>query len=346
MMNLEKEIREQPGVLAGIREANRETLSALTAELKKRDPNSIFFAARGTSDHAAIYAQYLYGIYLGIPCGLATPSVISKYNGKLSYKNTVVFGISQSGKAEDVLAVINKAKADGSLTVAVTNTLESPLAKAADFHLYCNAGLEKSIAATKTFTAQMYVLALLCAEWSGNEELASQLEAVPGNVGQLLSYMPAELDKIISRYRYLSDAILVGRGFGYPIALEGALKVLETNRVRMKGYAISDFQHGPMAQVAPGTLVFVIAPEGPVFDDAKSILGRLVGLGAEVIVITDSDELESDDYFTLKIPKTGNDAMTPYLTGVTMQLFAMKLTEVKGIDPDKSNVLNKITVTI
>ena len=345
MINLEKEIREQPDVLAGIKAANEDTLRALVAKLKEYDPSSAFFAARGTSDHASIYAQYLYGIYLGIPCGLTTPSVLSQYNGKLTFKNSVVFGVSQSGAAEDVLAVINKAKADGCLTVAITNNKDSKLAAAADFHLYCNAGPETSIAATKTFTSQMYVLALLCAMWSENDELMKQLDLIPEKVNELLSYMPAQIEKIVSRYRYMTDAVLVGRGFGYPIALEGALKVLETNRVRMKGYAISDFQHGPMAQIAPGTPVFVIAPAGPVLEDAKNMIKRFQTVGAEIIVVTDAEELKSDDYFTLTIPTTGNDAMTPYLTAITMQLFALKLTEVKGIDPDKSDVLKKVTVT-
>lgn len=345
MQNLEKEIREQPGVLSGVYAKNKDTIIALVRELKKREPNSAFFASRGTSDHAAIYAQYLFGEYLGLPCGLTTPSVLTKYNGKLTFRNSLVFGISQSGAAEDVLAVIEKAKKDGSLTVAVTNNEDSVIAKAADFHLYCAAGPETSIAATKTFTSEMYVLALLCAEWSGNEELKTILASLPAAAAKLMEYMPAEVQKKAEANKDLTDAVLLGRGYSYPIALEGALKILETNAIRLRGYAISDFQHGPLAQIKKGSFVFLIMPEGPVFDDAEAMLKKLLALEADVTVITDREKLPEGNYSVLRLPVTGSDAAAAYLAAITLQLFALKLTEARGIDPDASKVLKKVTVT-
>ena len=345
MHNLEKEIREQPEVLGKIKALNHDTLAALTAEIKRRNPDFVYFAARGTSDHACIYAQYLYGIYLGVPSGLATPSVFSKYGARMRLDNSLTIGVSQSGAAEDVLSVIKDANSDGAITVAITNTPDSPLAKTAKYHLYCGAGLEKSIAATKTFTAQMYLLALLCAYWSGNEELMDKLDRLPGQVSELLETIPSQIDAIIPRYRFLNDGILLGRGLTYPIALEGALKVLETNRIRMKGYSISDFWHGPLAQVSERNLNIVIAAEGPLLDDAEKMINRLEELDSETIVLTDSDRLSRRGDFTLTVPKTGSDSTSPFLFAIVMQLFAYKLTVVKGIDPDNSNVLKKVTVT-
>ena len=345
MMNLEKEIRQQPEVLAKIKENNIDTIRALVAEIKARGLNHVYFAARGTSDHASIYAQYLLGIYAGIPCSLATPSVVSKYGAKINLKNSVVIGVSQSGKAEDVLSVMRQAKEDGTIVVAVTNEAESSMAKEAMYHLYCGAGKETSIAATKTFTSQMYLLALLCAEWSGSSELSALLDKVPGGAAKLLDTMPSQIDRIVARYRYLTDAVVLARGINYPIALEGALKILETTRVRMKGYAISDFYHGPLAQVSENSLSFVIAAEGPMLEDAIAMVEKLNSIGAEVIVLTDSDKAAGLSPFTLKIPALGSDVVSPYLFAMTMQLFAMKLTQIKGLDPDVSPVLNKVTIT-
>ena len=122
MINLEKEIREQPAVLAGVAAANLDTIRALVDEIRATDITNVQFAARGTSDHAAIFAQYLIHTVVGVPCGLATPSVISKYHGKLAFEKTLVIGISQSGKAADALAVIERANQTGALTSPSTRS--------------------------------------------------------------------------------------------------------------------------------------------------------------------------------------------------------------------------------
>ncbi|MFA6948071.1 MAG: SIS domain-containing protein [Eubacteriales bacterium] len=345
MINLEKEIREQPVVLANVKKLNEDTIKAILADVKQSDITNVYFAARGTSDHACIYAQYLLGILVGIPAALGTPSVVSQYGGKLCLKHSLVVGVSQSGAAADVLEVIRRGNECGTITVAVTNVNDSPLAKEAKYHLYCGAGHEASIAATKTFTSQMYVLGLLCGMWAENEEFLAGLDKLPSAAEDLLSYMPEKIEKLVARYHYLPGAVVLGRGMAYPIALEGALKILETNRMKMKGYPISDFYHGPLAQLHEGDLAIVLAGEGPTLPDAVKMINRLNEVGAEVLVISDSDEALALSPFALNLPKTGSDFISPYLMAMTLQLIALKLTVVNGIDPDKSKVLNKVTIT-
>jgi glutamine---fructose-6-phosphate transaminase (isomerizing) len=345
MINLEKEIREQPRVLAAVKEKNIATIRAAVSAAKAAGVTSVCFAARGTSDHACIYAQYLFGIWAGIPCSLATPSVISQYGAKLNFKNTLVIGVSQSGRAADVLAVIENANECGVPTIAVTNNEDSPLAKAANFHLYCNAGPEVSIAATKTFTAQMMLLALLCAEWTQNNDLFALLASVPAAADRLLSYMPGEIASKTYDFTAIDCGVILGRGTAYPIALEGALKVLETNRMRMKGYPISDFHHGPMAQVKRGDVVVVLAPEGAVVNDALEMITELDRIGARVVVVSDSEKVLIGRDLPLRIPALGSDSVSPFMLAITVQLFALELVLAKGIDPDKSDVLNKVTIT-
>lgn len=352
MMNLEKEIREQPSVLAGLADKNGSTIAALASAMKERNIRKIYFAARGTSDHAATYAQYIFALAAGIPCGLATPSVISKYGASVDYSDSLVIGISQSGAAEDVISVIADAKKSGALTAGITNVEGSHLAGSVDYTLFCNAGDETSIAATKTFTSQMMLLALLAAEVSGSAALKAGLAKVASAVAELLTYMPETLSVLTKKYTGMTSAVTLGRGFAYPIALEGTLKILETNNIKMRGYAISDFQHGPIAQLHAGDPVFVIALDGPVIDDADMMIGRLKALGTDIIVVTDSDKYCDDDTVTvLKVPAVSeegiaSDALNVFTAAVVFQLFACKLAETRGIDPDASKTLKKVTVTV
>lgn len=345
MINLEKEIREQPSVLAGIKNANANTIANLVKKIKENNITNVYFVARGTSDHACIYAQYLYGVVLGMQCTLGTPSIFTQYSGNIKFKNTLVIGVSQSGRAEDVNAVLVSAKEQGMITVSITNNPDSLLAKTAEYHLYCNAGEEKSIAATKTFTSQMYLLALLCAEWSENKSLQNALDNIPSQMEDALSYLPVQVENICKTILEYKEGVVLGRGMSYPIALEGALKILETNKMKMKGYPISDFYHGPVAQLHDNDLAFVFAQDGAVIQDAKKMVDKLSSVNANTILITDKADLFDNVSNVVKVNSTNNELTMPFILALTMQIFALKLVLLKGIDPDKSDVIAKITVT-
>ena len=344
MINLEKEIREQPSVLSSLLEKNKETLNLIVKELEEKNINNIYFAARGTSDHACVYAQYLFGIVMGIPCTLGTPSIFTQYGTEIKFNNTLVIGVSQSGRAEDVNCVLESAKKQGAPTLAITNYEDSLLATTAKYHLFCNAGEEKSIAATKTFTSQMYLLALLCAEWSKNQELKNALELIPSQLDSALDYLPSQIESIVPSLLDYESAVVLGRGISYPIALEGALKILETNKMKVKGYPISDFYHGPVAQLHDNDLAFVLGQSGLMLDDAKKMIAKLDNVGAKTIVITDEPEICGKNTL-ITVKNTGCEYTMAFIFALAMQMFALKLVIEKGIDPDKSNVIAKITIT-
>ena len=345
MINLEKEIREQPVTLAKIKENCLSTIKAVTEEAKKRNVRYIYLSARGTSDHACIYAQYLIQTYIGLPCMLGTPSVLTKYNGKLCLKDALVIGVSQSGAAEDVLAVLKRAKECGAMSVGITNTLGSLVAENADYHIYLGVGYEQSIAATKTFTAQLAVMTLLCACWNNDEALLSDFDRLPGLINEVFDTVPAQIASFVNDFKSLENGVVLGRGFNYPIALEGALKIMETNKISMRGYPTSDFYHGPFAQLTNGGTAFLIAPEGKMYDDAKAVLAKLRTTPTTVVCLSDNEEILKDCKYAIKVPAIGNEALSPYLFVIALQFFALKLCEVKGIDPDKSDVIKKVTVT-
>ncbi len=345
MINLEKEIREQPEALSRVVDENMDTVRAAVEKAKALGVHQIYLTARGTSDHACIYAQYLFAIFAGVPCALATPSVITQYGARMDLSGMMVVGVSQSGMAEDVLAVLEAGRACGAVTVSITNNRSSRLAAASDYHLYCGCGPETSIAATKTFTTQMTLLGLLAAIWAGNDRLIDDLRRVHLYVDEMIRTKYDEIYSLAEKYRDIPGAILLGRGVSYCIALEGALKMLETNKLSMKGYPISDFHHGPIAQVKSGDVVFVLAPKGKTSHDADSIIDKLLGIGADIVVVTDDPREAPAGTTPFLIPSTGSEFTFPQVSVIFFQLLACCMTLIRGIDPDAATVIKKITIT-
>lgn len=346
MTHMLSEILEQPAVLAGIEKQNGPVLKALVEEIRRRDVRHVVFAGRGTSDHASIYGGYLLSIYCGLVTALAMPSCITLYNSNIDYGNDLVVGVSQSGCAADALAVLEQAKRGGAVTVAVTNDPDSPMAKAAKYHLYCAAGPEISVAATKTFTAQMYLLALLAAGWSANRELLGALRRVPEAAVHLLETGQEQICKQAERFRDITGGFVLSRGISYPIALEAALKVQETCGIRMKGYAGSDFYHGPLAQAGAGTPVILMAPLGRALEDIKALLKRLAEIGVSPLVVTNDAGLAAGGpYDSITLPDAGSEAAQAFLFTLFAQLFAQHLAVSRGFDPDSPLLLKKVTVT-
>lgn len=342
-MHMYDEIMEQPKILKKAGEYNTKVIGEIVQRIKSMKPDCIIIAARGTSDHAAVYAKYCFEAMTGTPVSLAAPSVVTIYKRSLDYKNKMVIGITQSGMAEDVRILLKEAKIQGALTVACTNTLCSPVAEEAEFHLYCNAGKELSVAATKTFMAEMYLMAALAARQAGNNELTEELEKLPEKIGLLLS----NADKIaasISGYKDMNSCFVLGRGFVYPVALEAALKMQETAYILGYAYAISDFWHGPLAMVSKGTPVFMYCSAGSMLPDELKMLQRLEEIGADVMAVTpDKKTAEKAGRFVI-IPGA-DPVLLPFFHLAVAQLFAYGLTMAKGLNPDNPRNIQKITIT-
>lgn len=194
----------------------------------------------------------------------------------------------------------------------------------------------------------MYLLAMLCAEWTGKHELIELLSLVPEKIDTLLDTLAPEIAELAEKNKNISGAIVLGRGMAYPIALEGALKILETNKLPIKGYPLADFYHGPVAQVKSDDLVIVISFKGVTEKDSRDMLKKLAGIGARVLLITDDASRGADEISNmelLRLPSTGSELTAPFTAAVSMQLLACKMAEARGIDPDVAGVINKITIT-
>jgi glucosamine--fructose-6-phosphate aminotransferase (isomerizing) len=345
MSHLYDEIHEQPEVIARLISEESEAIAGIADELRRRSIRYVLIAARGTSDHAATYGKYLFASVLRLPVGLAAPSVYTIYQSPPhTGTEALVVGISQSGKSPDIVTVLTEARHHGAATLAITNELDSPLAQTSEFTIACHAGEEISIAATKTYTAQLTALALLAACWSGDEQRQSEVQALPKALRKALA-MADDVRAHSERYRYMEACVVLGRGYNYATAFEIALKMKELCYLLIDAYSPADFQHGPIAVIEQGFPVVVVAPSGEVYPDMLGLARDLKDRGAELIAISDRPEALEMAVTPLQLPVTVPEWLSPVVCVVPGQLLAHDLTLAKGYDPDHPRGLRKVTLT-
>ena len=342
--HLYREIHEQPEVLARLLDAERSSVQALADAIQARGIDHVVIAARGTSDNAARYAQYLLGAANRLVVGLATPSLFTIYRQPPRFGNCLVLGISQSGKSPDIVSVVAEARRQGALTAALTNIPTSDLGRAAEYVLDLHAGEEKSVAATKTYTAELAAIALLSACLGGGEARLEMLHQAPQQVAQALA-VEERVAKVAERYCYMESCVTIGRGYNYATAFELALKVQELTYTVVEAYSSADFLHGPLALVEPGFPAIVIAPSGKMLPEMLAFLQTLSQRGAELVVISDATEALRKARVALPLPEGVPEWLSP-LTGIVPgQLLAMYLARARGYDPDHPRSLRKVTET-
>jgi len=344
MSFLQAEIRQQPQVLMTLLDCETDNVQGIAADLRARSIQYVIIAARGTSDNAARYGQYLWGAHNRLPVGLATPSLFSVYDEPPRLENALVIGISQSGQSPDIVAVLGEAQSQGTPTLAITNDPVSPLAERGDYVIALHAGEERAVAATKTYTAQLAALALLSCALSNDVQRLEALRRVPLAVERVLGAEDL-IANSVERYRYMEACVVLGRGYNYATAFEIALKMKELNYLIAESYSSADFMHGPIAVVGSGFPAMMVAPSGKMFDTMHNFSLELKSRGAELIVISDQQGLLAEAVTALPLPEGLPEWLSPVPAVVPGQLFALHLTLVKGNDPDQPQGLQKVTVT-
>jgi glucosamine--fructose-6-phosphate aminotransferase (isomerizing) len=344
MSYLKNEIHEQPEVMATLLDREGGNARRIATALARHDIHYVIVAARGTSDNAARYGQYLLGAYNRLPVGLATPSLFSVYREPPLLQGALVVGISQSGQSKDIVAVLAEGRHQGVPTLAITNDPDSPLAGQADFVIPLHAGEEQAVAATKTYTAQLAALALLsCALAEDGERLAA-LEKIPKVAARVLKG-EGQVAEAVERYRYMETCVVLGRGYNYATAFEIALKLKELNYLIAESYSSADFMHGPIAVVGSGFPSLVVAPGGSMFETMYRFSLELKARGSELLVISDQDALLAEAVTPLALPVGVPEWLSPLVAVLPGQLFALHLTLAKGNDPDQPAGLQKVTIT-
>ncbi len=344
-MTLHSEIFEQPQRLASLLENQKPIVGEIANAIRSRDIHYAFLAARGTSDNAGRYANYLWGAHNQLPLALATPSLFTYYQSPPRLTHALVIGVSQSGQSPDIVSVLEEGRRQNCLTLAITNIPDSPLARAADFVLDIQAGEEKAVAATKTYTAELMAVAMLSAALGNSEERWAELARVSGWVEQALT-LDEQIAEMTQRYRYMNQCVVLGRGFNYATAFEWALKMKELTYMIAEPYSSADFQHGPIAMVEGGFPVLAVAPKGRVHETMTDMLTRLRRQkDAELVVISDDRDALSLAQSPILLPLDIPEWLTPLVGIVPAQLFACHLTKVKGYDTESPRSITKVTET-
>jgi glucosamine--fructose-6-phosphate aminotransferase (isomerizing) len=338
-MGLLDEIREQPAVIDRTIARNGEPARRV-AELSAGCTHAVI-AGRGTSDNAGRYAQYVWGSRNGLSVGLTTPSLFSVYDRPPRLDGALVVGISQSGESPDIVSVLEEGRAQRRPTVAITNEPESPLADFADVVIDIEAGEERAVAATKTYTAQLTVIALISEAMAGEGDV---LHRLPGWVTSALE----QEQKTEERTHGLSEiehCAVLGRGFNQSTAFEWALKLQELTHVIAQPFSTADFLHGPVAVVEPGYPVLAVTALGPAADDVVDVLRRCAEAGASLTVIGNDTRLQDVATSYLAFGPDVDEWLSPIPAIVIAQLLSYHLTLAKGLDPDAPRGLRKITRT-
>ncbi len=344
-MTLKTEIFEQPERISNLLTKQRKTVETIAKTIQQKSIKGVFLAARGTSDNAGRYANYLWGAQNGLPLALATPSLFTYYGKPPKLNGALVVGVSQSGQSPDIVSVLTEGRRQGCLTLAITNEPESPLADAADLVLDIQAGDEKAVAATKTYTTELMAVAMLSAALADDKTLWRQLEKTSGWMEKVLQ-QDAPIARMAERYRYMRQCVVLGRGFNYCTAFEWALKLKELTYVVAEPYSSADFRHGPIAMVEGGFPVMAVAPSGMVFDTMLDMLGRLrAEQSAELVVISNDKRALSLAQSPILLPAGIPEWLSPIVSIVPGQLFAGHLTRVKGFDTETPRSIGKVTET-
>jgi glucosamine--fructose-6-phosphate aminotransferase (isomerizing) len=334
------EVEEIPAAAARFLEDSRGQVAAAAAAMRAADPGLLVTVARGSSDHAATYLKYGAELLAGVPVASVGPSVASIYGRRLRLTGTACLGISQSGQSPDIVEMMRSAKAGGALTVAITNVADSPMAAACDHTLPLQAGPERSVAATKTFVASVLAALALLAEWREDDALRAAVAALPD---QFAAALACDWGLLADRLVRANSAFVLGRGPGFAIANEMALKFKETCAVHAEAYSAAEVLHGPAALVQAHFPVLALGVADAALPQVISTAERLAGQGADVFLTAEG----AGGGVTALPSVSGVHPLTaPLVLAVSFYRFIEALARRRGFNPDTPPYLRKVTETV
>jgi glucosamine--fructose-6-phosphate aminotransferase (isomerizing) len=340
------EIHEQPDALERLIDASSSFADAGRA-LAERAPNVVRLVGHGSSDAAASFGVYAFGL---LPAWTALRDSISLavyYDAPIPLGDSAVVALSQSGQTPDVVEYTRRARERGALTFAITNDERSELAQVAETTLPLGAGPERSVAASKTYVSQLASIALLAAAAAGQmDAVARDIAAVAGLLRDALPALEDAAARTAAAFAYVGRMYVIGRGVELATAREIALKLTETCRVAAEPLTATDFVHGPIAAVDPLFPVWTIATGDASLQAVKEAAARVSQAGATLVASGDAADEIDNAAFTLAVPQAPQPLLSPLLSVVAGQLFAAALARAKGLDPDRPERLTKVTLAL
>lgn len=311
----------------------------LGARLRAAPPSSVVTVARGSSDHAAGYFAYLVMTQLGVPVASLPPSVVTLYQAPLRLSGGLAVAVSQSGQSPDVVNTLQACGAAGAVTVAMVNQLGSPLTGVATSTLPLRAGPERSVAATKSFLASLSAMARVVACWNEDAGLLEALHRLPDT---LTAACDSDVRPLVDALAGEERLLVLGRGPGFSIALESALKFKETCGIQAEAFTVAEVQHGPMALIEEKFPLLIFAPRGPAQAGLVRVAEEFRGQGVKVILVGPSTLPGAD----IVVPESSHELLDPLCQVQAFYLAVAALAEARGLNPDAPRRLKKVTKTL
>jgi glucosamine--fructose-6-phosphate aminotransferase (isomerizing) len=318
--------------------ANADMMRSLGERLRALKPRAVVTCGRGSSDHAATFAKYLIETRLGVPTSSAAPSVSSIYSAHPILDGALFIAISQSGQSPDLLTTVKAAKDAGAFTIAFVNVETSPLAEAADAFVPLKAGPERSVAATKSYIASLSALISLVTAWSADMELQMALDRLPDLLDQT---WPLDWSEAVDLFTNARDLYVIGRGVGFGVAQEAALKLKETCGLHAEAFSAAEVRHGPMAIVGRGFPVLMLAQDDETKDSVTALAAEFTARGAKVVIAGATCP------GAVVLPTlAANSVIEPVLLIQSFYKMTAALALARNFDPDHPPHLNKVTETV
>jgi len=337
------EIREQPRSLEGLLEQGDE-FARVAATARERGTNLVRMVGHGSSDNAASYGVYAFGILSRLTALRDSISLTVYYGTELDMSGSLVIGLSQSGRTPDVVEYVSRARRAGAFTVAITNDPASDLATAAEALLPLGAGQERAVAATKTYVNTLAALVLLAAHMAGEgERCADDLRALIGQLDTVIPELEQRLPEVALPFAFVGRMFVIGRGVELATAREIALKLLETCRIAAEPLTATDLAHGPVAALDPFFPVWAIASHDETLPAVLEAAARVRETGATLVASGSAAEWIVEPDYLLPVPKPPTPLLSPLLSVIPGQLFAWALARAKRLDPDRPSGLSKVT---
>lgn len=337
------EAREAPARVAELMAAEGARIRNLGARLRTLDPPFVLTVGRGSSDHASLYARYLFESFLGLVTASAAPSIVTAYRAPLKVMGAFVPAFSQSGASPDIVQVVEEARRAGALTAAFVNQDGSALGEAAEMEIPLHAGPERAVAATKSFIAAAAAAALLTAAWARDAGLSAALDALPA---ALETAAAAKWAAALGLFKGTERTLVIARGRGLAVASEMALKMKEVAGIQAEAFSAAEVLHGPLAVVDPSRPVLVLAVEDETLPSVLATMERLSGAGAPLAVMSSSAEALRLAAIPLPYARAAHPALDPIVAVQSFYVLAAALAQARGLDPDAPPHLAKVTRTL
>lgn len=336
-----QEILSAPNLIQNQIKSNDSVYQEIAKILQRNKWNFSATIARGSSDHCSSFFSYLLGLKTNIFCGSLPPSLLSIHESAISFNNSLVFGVSQSGASPDIIKALEQSKKMGANTISFINEKESKLEQISNYTIPLGAGLEESVPATKSFLSTLTAMVSLVAKWCNDSELSYSLEKLPEALSKSFEI---DFEPLLKECQNIEKMIILGRGLGYGIASEASLKINETCKIQTSPYSAVEFKHGPITLVNKGDPVIVFISDGKEKASILDMCRNLVSYGAKVFTIGASEPISGT--ISIRTNSVGNSIVDLITAIGAFYPFAEKLSNSRGLNPDMPEHLKKVTKTL